>query len=698
MSDRLFRACLRALVTMVGATGVLLLAGLPGGIATAAAAGNDSCGYASSSFTESTVMRWAQVNGQGKSAQIVGFANDEKGLLLGVNGATPLASAPVNGTNSHHASNASGGDPSLKDPSNRPFYPALYISDITNNPNATSGQYDFQSGGSPVNLNGGQPFIDDVFGAWSTATITNGNYTVTPPPAKNDWTLGTGSDQPVGTTFQAMGTEGYGAEVRWNASELTDGAGNPLQPGHTYRVQILTHDGDQNKSGGDAGEFCVTLKIPGQPSSMTTQASPSSGTVGDTITDTATVTGSNPTGTVTFELYNDASCTNLLYTDTESLSGGQATAAGYKTTVTGTYYWVDTYSGDANNTAAGPFPGAPGTAACSSDPLEQTSIGPRHPSLSTRATSAATVGDRITDTATVTGGFRPTGTVTFRLYNDASCTNLVYTDTEQLIGGVATAQGYTTTSPGTYYWVDTYNGDVNNTSSGPYPGAPGTPACSSDPLEQTPVSEPGIKVVKLDSVPCADLASDVTQPSDVSCAGTFTTFTQGIITLSVPHSGSYSIPIDYQIRVTNTGSTPLALSLNDPRCDAGSVAGPIRISGTLTNDTLSAGGQAYYTCTHTLTQNDPDTTISGQPFTNTATVTGTPPSGPPVHGTDIVTVDRKPLPPPPPVKRFCKAKRGPHKGHRVRWPEGKPKPRACKLPPPPPPHPKRPKHPHGFTG
>src|SRR5690348_11382808 len=81
MSDRLFRACLRALVTMVGAAGVLLLVSLSGGVSSAAAAaGNDSCGYASSTFTESTVMRWAQVNGTGTNAQIVGFANDEKGL------------------------------------------------------------------------------------------------------------------------------------------------------------------------------------------------------------------------------------------------------------------------------------------------------------------------------------------------------------------------------------------------------------------------------------------------------------------------------------------------------------------------------------------------------------------------------------------------------------------------------------------
>ena len=149
------KALLRGSVALATLVGVLLLGALPIGTAAAATtSGSDTCGYASSSFTESTVMRWAQVSQDG--TQIQAFANDEKGLLLGVNGATSAASSPVNGTNSHHASGASGGDPSLKDASNRPFFPALYISDVTGNPNATSGQYDFQNNGSPVNVKGGK--------------------------------------------------------------------------------------------------------------------------------------------------------------------------------------------------------------------------------------------------------------------------------------------------------------------------------------------------------------------------------------------------------------------------------------------------------------------------------------------------------------------------------------------------------------
>ena len=46
-------------------------------------------------------------------------------------------------------------------------------------------------------------------------------------------------------------SDGYGAEVVWTVDSLG------FQSGHTYRVQIMVHDGDQNGSGGDVGEGCA---------------------------------------------------------------------------------------------------------------------------------------------------------------------------------------------------------------------------------------------------------------------------------------------------------------------------------------------------------------------------------------------------------------------------------------------------------
>jgi plastocyanin len=161
---------------------------------------------------------------------------------------------------------------------------------------------------------------------------------------------------------------------------------------------------------------------------------------------------------------------------------------------------------------------------------------------------------------------------------------------------------------------------------------------------------------------------------DASSSGGFTT---GPINVT-EESGHFVVhTINYEIQVTNTGNVPLTLSLNDPRCDAGTIQGPAVITGTLNGDVLSPGGQAQYTCSHRYVQGDPD------PFTNTATVTGTPPSGPPVSGTSRVTVTRNTVSPKGRICRSLRTGRVIHyRGHR--------KPKACR--------PKKPHGHHGFTG
>jgi hypothetical protein len=102
------------------------------------------------------------------------------------------------------------------------------------------------------------------------------------------------------------------------------------------------------------------------------------------------------------------------------------------------------------------------------------------PAISTVATNAE-LGGAIGDTATITGLTRPVtsgagaGTVTFQLYSgpqSAGCTaeNLVFTSDARPItftggspatGGTATAT-YTPAAAGTYHWVESFSGDVNN--------------------------------------------------------------------------------------------------------------------------------------------------------------------------------------------------------------------------------------------
>jgi hypothetical protein len=224
-----------------------------------------SCGYpyassnplTSVTFNESTVLRVIEPSGGSPYARIRLFYDDEHALTLGVRsvvvkttmGTTttaypvaPLNADPGSATYPATGTNALTGDQSGLDQSGRPMWPVLYVTDISFNPNSTAG--DWQQGGTPYSPTA-------IFGTWKAAvrtidkTVTPNVVTVTPDadPAKNNWNLGGGDPVPAG-----LSDEGYGAEVRWDVV---------LQAGHSYRIQVMVHDGDQNKSGGDSGEACV---------------------------------------------------------------------------------------------------------------------------------------------------------------------------------------------------------------------------------------------------------------------------------------------------------------------------------------------------------------------------------------------------------------------------------------------------------
>jgi uncharacterized repeat protein (TIGR01451 family) len=149
----------------------------------------------------------------------------------------------------------------------RTFAPQIYLTDITNDPSATGG--DYEQGGTAANA-GPPPTADALYGSWSPTVKTN-------PINKNHWDLGPKADPPPATDSFGMTTtsfdQGYGSEVVWNVAGLKawdaaagGGTGGyvALQRGHTYRVQGIAHDTDQNQTtgGGDVGEVCTTFRIP----------------------------------------------------------------------------------------------------------------------------------------------------------------------------------------------------------------------------------------------------------------------------------------------------------------------------------------------------------------------------------------------------------------------------------------------------
>jgi hypothetical protein len=233
---------------------------------------------------------------------------------------------------------------------------------------------------------------------------------------------------------------------------------------------IASYGGDA-KNNGSTGACLATGE-----NDTVNQVSPSISTqasgqviVGGQITDTATVTGGHsPTGTVTFRLYGptDPNCTSaaIFTSPNRPLSGGSATSAAYTTAVTGTYQWIATYNGDANNIAV---------AGKCGDGGESVVVNPTNPSIATSLVGGGKSGANITvplgtavhDTSTLTGATGDAGgTVHYQIFDNANCTGTP-TDagTANVVNGVpGSSINITFNHAGTFYWQADYSGDLNN--------------------------------------------------------------------------------------------------------------------------------------------------------------------------------------------------------------------------------------------
>lgn len=176
-------------------------------------------------------------------------------------------------------------------------------------------------------------------------------------------------------------------------------------------------------------------------------------TVGSEIFDEATVLGGDdPEGTVTFKLYSDDECTNEVGSSTVDLGDDGTAMSEGEAPNAGTYYWIATYSGDDYHY---------GSEGECGDPGEVSEVLQVAPTISTEATSEA-VGTPITDTATLSGAFEPSGNIDFALYDNDACEgDPVASSSNAIDGDTAMSDGFTPNA-GTYYWMASYAGDVNN--------------------------------------------------------------------------------------------------------------------------------------------------------------------------------------------------------------------------------------------
>jgi hypothetical protein len=176
-----------------------------------------------------------------------------------------------------------------------------------------------------------------------TATVTNAGVT------------------PTGTVIFKVSSDGGATFAAFGATGTLNGIGQATSASYTptsagtYYFQAV-YSGDANYPGSQSGTtaepLVVNPLVPGKAASATaTLLSATTITIGDNVTDAATVTGTGvtPTGTVIFKVSSDGGATFTAFGATKTLDGsGKATSDSYTPTSAGTYYFQAVYSGDAS--------------------------------------------------------------------------------------------------------------------------------------------------------------------------------------------------------------------------------------------------------------------------------------------------------------------------------------------------------------
>ncbi len=277
---------------------------------------------------------------------------------------------------------------------------------------------------------------------------------------------GGGQDFPVpmGTVDFQVSDDGGATWTTFDAGELLNNgtavstAYTPLHAG-IYWFRAI-YSGNSHYNGSVSGEQDEPLVVDRAASTTTTLLAHSQITLGQSVTDTASVTGLGssfpvPTGSINFQVsYNSGAFTTY---DTKTLSNGSATSAAYTPLAAGSYRFRAVYAGDSNYNGSQ-----------NNDEDEPLTVGAANSTTSTQLSSSLiTLGQGVTDTATVTGlggSFPiPSGTVTFQVsFNGGSFTTY---DTKTLSSGSATSAAYTPLAAGGYRFRALYAGDTNYTGS-----------------------------------------------------------------------------------------------------------------------------------------------------------------------------------------------------------------------------------------
>ena len=276
--------------------------------------------------------------------------------------------------------------------------------------------------------------------------------------------IGLGGSFPVSTGsvyFQVQFGSGswstFSTKTLNSAGQATSDAYTP-SAAVSYLFRAI-YSGDSNYLGSQSDDTAEPLTVGlATPGVSTLLSSPLGITLGQSVTDSATVTstgGSVPTGTVTFYVSTDHINWNQFGVP-ENLDGfGKASSSSYTPSMVGTYYFMANYSGDTTNVAAH-----------SGEIDEPLPVGKATPSVSTTLSSSSiSLGQPVHDTAIVAGlgGSFPaaTGSVTFWVSTNGGVSWTQFGGSVSLESGSATSADYTLLAAGTYYFQARYFGDGN---------------------------------------------------------------------------------------------------------------------------------------------------------------------------------------------------------------------------------------------
>lgn len=281
------------------------------------------------------------------------------------------------------------------------------------------------------------------------------DYTTTGGLSPSTFSLANGGTR----TYSAVQAGGYSVTENLSSAQVS--------AGWTLKSLVCTATGSGTSATPSGATASITMSSAGTVDctytnhlifspTIATQLSATTAKVGDSITDSATLSGASATagGTVTYHAYagqNTCTGTDLLNSTKTVTNATVPDSDAFTPSTAGNYSFQAVYSGDAGNAAA--------TSSCSSEQL-----------LVQSSPTVVTAQNLIpNDSFTLSGATSSAGgTITMNLYDPshATCTGTpALTQTVSVSGNgtyTTTNTSFIASTEGTWRWESSYSGDTNN--------------------------------------------------------------------------------------------------------------------------------------------------------------------------------------------------------------------------------------------